>query len=88
MNRYLDVGLGIGGAHSLALIPRVALLGLLGFWEVPAHILYCDQWSGEVAIVTDAIEPCLFGGKPCVRMEVSDCMRQARYLVNVFDSLP
>ena len=82
------VGIGLGGAHCLALIPHVALLGLLGFWEVPIHILYSEKWPGEVVTVTDAIEPCCFGGKPCGHMEVSDCMHQSWELIHIVDSLP
>ena len=50
-------GFGLGGAHSLALIPHVNLLGLLGFWEVPVHIVYDEQWPGEVVTVPDALDP-------------------------------
>ena len=51
-------GFGLGGEHSLALIPYAALLGILGFWEIPVHIVYGEQWPGEVVIVPDALEPC------------------------------
>ena len=78
----------LGGAHSLALITHVAFLGLLGFWEVPIHIVYGEKWPGEVVKVPDALEPRLFGIKPCGRMEVSDCARQAWEIVNVVDSIP
>ena len=81
-------GFGLGGAHSLALIPHVALLSLLGFWEVPVNILYGEQWPCEVVTLPDDLDPRCFGGKPCRRMEVSDCARQAWELVNVVDSLP
>ena len=50
-------GFGLGGAHSLELIPHVALLGLLRFWEVPVHILYGEQWPGGDKLVGHA---CLF----------------------------
>ena len=50
-------GFGLGGAHSLALIMHVALLGILGFWEVPIHIVYDEQCPGEVVTVPTAIEP-------------------------------
>ena len=75
-------------AHSLALISYVALLGLLGFWEVPVHIMYGEQCPSEVVTVTDALELHCFVGKPCVRMEVLECARQAWELIPVFDSLP
>ena len=80
-------GSRVGGAHYLALIPHVALLGLLGFWEVPVHIVFGEQWLGEVVTVHDALEPHCFGGKPCVRMEISDCVCQAWELINVVDGL-
>ena len=80
-------GFGLGGAHSLALIPHVALLGLLRLWEVHVHIVYGEQFPGEIVIVPDALEPRYFGGKPYGRMEISDCARQAWELVNVFDGL-
>ena len=80
-------GFGLGGAHYLALIPHVALLGLLGFWEVPVQIVYGEQWPGEVVTVPDALETRCFGGKPRGCMEVPDCMFQAWDLVNVVDSL-
>ena len=50
-------GFGLGGAHYLSLIPHVNLLGLLGFWEVPVHIVYGEQWPGEVVTVPDPLEP-------------------------------
>ena len=50
-------GFGLGGAHSLALILHVALLGLLRFWEVFVHILYGEQLPGELVTVPDALEP-------------------------------
>ena len=80
-------GFGIGGVHYLALIPHVALLGLLGFWEVPVQIVYGEQWPGELVTVPDAIEPRCFCGKPCGRMELLDCARQAWELIHVVDSL-
>ena len=79
---------GLGGAHSLALIPHVELPGILGFWEVPVHIVYGEQCLGEVDTLTDTLEPHLFGGKSCGRMEVSDCARQDWELINVVNSLP
>ena len=81
-------GFGLGGAHYLALIPHVALLGLLGFWEVPVHIVYGDKCPGEVVTVPNAIEPRCFGGKPCGRMEISDCTRQTWEIIHVVDSIP
>ena len=66
----------------------MALLGLFGLWEVPVHILYDDQRPGEIVTVPDAIEPRFFGGKPCGRMEISECARQAWELINVVDSFP
>ena len=54
----------------------MALLDLLGLWEVPIHIVYGEKWPGGVVTVPDALEPRCFGGKPCGRMEVSDCVRQ------------
>ena len=80
-------GFGLGGAHSLVLIPRVSLLGILGFWEVPVYIFYGEQWPGEVVTVPDALEPRCFGGKPRGRMEVFYCVYQAWEFVNVVDSL-
>ena len=80
-------GFDLCGAHSILLITHAALLGLLGFWEVPVRILYGEQWTGEVVTVTDAIEPSCFGGGPHDRMEVSDCARQAWELVNVVDNI-
>ena len=50
-------GFGLGGAHYLALIPHVALLGLLGLWEVPVNIVNGEQWPGEVITVPDALDP-------------------------------
>ena len=70
-------GFGYGGVHSLAVIVHVALLGIIGLWEVSVHILYGEQWPGEVVTVTDAFEPRCFVGKPYVRMEVLDCACQA-----------
>ena len=67
---------------------HVSLLGHLGFWEVPVHIVYGDKFPGEVVTVPDALEPRCFGGKPYGRMEVSDCSRQAWELLHVVDSLP
>ena len=81
-------GFRLGGVHSLALILHVVFLRLLRFWEVSVHIMYGDQWPGEVGTVTDDIEPRCFGGKPCGRMEVSDCVCQAWEIVNLVDSLP
>ena len=81
-------GFGLGGVHSLALIPHVALLVLLGFCEVTVHIVYGEQCPGELVTVTDTIEPHCFGGKPCGRMEVSDCTRQAWEIIHVVDSIP
>ena len=81
-------GFGLGGVHYLALMSHVALLGILGFWGVLVHIVYGEQWPGEVVTVPDPLEPRCFGGKPCGRMEVSDCARQAWELVNVVDSIP
>ena len=81
-------GFGLGGAHSLELIMLVALLGLLGLWEVPVHILYGNQWPCEVVTVPDALEPRFFGGKPCGRMEVLDCARQDWELIHIVDSPP
>ena len=63
-------GFCLGGAHSLALVPHVSLLGILRFLYMPVHIVYGKQWSGEVVTVPDALETCCFGGKPCIRMEV------------------
>ena len=81
-------GFGIGGAHYLPLNPHVTLLGLLGFLEVLVHIVYGEQWIGDVVTVTDALETRLFRGKSCGRMEVSDCALQDWELINVVDSLP
>ena len=50
-------GFGLGGAHSLSLIPHVALMGLFGLWKVPVHIVYGEKWPGEVVTVPDALEP-------------------------------
>ena len=50
-------GFGLGGAHSLALITHVALIDLLGFWEVTVHIVYSEKWPGEVVTVPDVLEP-------------------------------
>ena len=55
---------------------------------MPVHIVYGEQWPGEVVTVTDAFEPHCFGGKPCGRMEVSECAHQAWELIQVFDSVP
>ena len=49
-------GVGLGGAHSLALNLHVTLMGILGLWEVPVHIVYGEQWPGEVVTVPDALE--------------------------------
>ena len=81
-------GFSLCGAQSLVLIPHVALLGLLGFWEVTVYIPYGEQWPGEIVTVPDALDPHCFCGKPCGRMEVLDCARQAWDLVNVVVSLP
>ena len=67
---------------------HVSLLGHLGFWEVPVHIVYGEQCPGEVVTVPDALESCCFGGKLCDRMEVSDCVCHAWELIHVVDSLP
>ena len=72
----------------MALIPHVALLGILGFWGVLFHIVYGEQWPGEVVTVPDALDTHCFGGKPCGRMEVSDCANQDWDLINVVNSLP
>ena len=65
----------------------MALLGLLGFWEVPVSMLYGDQRPGEEVAVPDALDTRCFGGKPCGCMEVSDCARPSWELVNIVDSL-
>ena len=78
---------GLVGAHSLVLIPHVALLGLLRFLEVHVHIVYGEHWPGEVVTIPDAPELHCFGGKPCGCMEVSDCARQAWDIIHVVDSL-
>ena len=52
------------------------------------HILYGEQWPGEVITVPDDLDPRCFGGKLCGRMEVSDCARQAWGIVNIVDILP
>ena len=67
---------------------HVSLLGHLGFWEVPVHIVYGDKFPGEVVTVPDALEPRFFGGKSRGRMEVSDCTRQSGEIVSVVDGLP
>ena len=51
-------GFGLGGVHFLALILHVALMDLLGFWEVLVNIVYDDKWIGEVVTTPDALEPC------------------------------
>ena len=81
-------GFGLGGAHSLALIPHVALMGLLGILEVPVHIVYGEPWPGGVVTVPNTLEPRCFGRKPCVCMEVSHCAHQAGELIHVVYSLP
>ena len=81
-------GFGFCRAHSLEFILNVALMGLLGLWEVSVQILYGEQWPGEVVTVPDALEPRCFGEKPCGRMKLSDCACQAWDLINVVDSLP
>ena len=81
-------GFGLGGAHSLALILHLALLGLLGLWYVPVHIVYGEQWPGEVVTVPDALETRCFCGKPCGSMEVPDCALQTWDIIHVVDSIP
>ena len=41
----------------MALILHKDILGLLGFWEVPVHIFYGDQWPGEVVTVLNVVDP-------------------------------
>ena len=65
------------------MIPHVALLGILGLWEVPVHIVYGEQWPDEVVTVTDALETRFFGGKPCGRMKVSDFACQAWEIIKL-----
>ena len=81
-------GVGLGGAHSLVLILHLALLGLFVFWEVPVHIVYGEQCPGEVVTVPGALESRCFGGKSCVRMEVSECACQYWEIIHVVDNLP
>ena len=54
------MGWGFGGAHLLALIVHVDLLGFLRFWGVHVCILRCYQRSGEVFAIADALEPRCF----------------------------
>ena len=70
------------------MIPYLAHLGLLVFWEVLVYMVYDEQWPGEEVTVSDALEPRCFGGKPCSRMEVSNCACQDWELVKIVDSFP
>ena len=81
-------GFGLGGAHSLELIQHVALLGILRLCEVPVHIVYAYQWTGDVVTVPDALEEGCFGGKPRSHMEVLNFSRQAWGIINVVGILP
>ena len=60
-----------GRTHSLTLISHVALLGFLRFWEVLVQVLHCEQWTGQVFSVVDALDTHAFGWQHCCRMEVS-----------------
>ena len=81
-------GFGLGGAHSLALIPHVALLVILVFWEVHVRIMHGDQWTSEAVNVPDSLEAHCSGGKPCRRMEVSHCAGQDWEIIHIVDGIP
>ena len=47
------------------------------------QIFHCDQWSGQVVTVADALDQSRFGREPCCRMEEADNAFNTWELVDV-----